>query len=282
MTRWHSLRPTHKPVSLIRAGIALLVIPAFGCSSSTELETLQAQVEDLQVQVLQLRKSTPNKEELEALETSLDNHFQSLIESSRQVTGGLTELQDRILGLEEKLEETNFELIQLNQKIVATNQELQAMRSTNDVLRRQAPPPPAVDPGPTDPRVLYDTALEQYFQAQDDPTLFARALKGFQQYITDYPDTELADNATYWIGECYFGQGKFQKAVEYFDRVLTRFESSDRTPSALLRKGHAFLELGQPAQGIVQLQEVSCEHAGTDEAHLARQRLEEMGIDAEC
>ena len=126
---------------------------------------------------------------------------------------------------------------------------------------------------PTDPQALYDTAYNDYLEGNYDPIL------GFHQYAETYRSTELADNAVYWIGECYYRQSKFQKAIEQFDEVLTRFERSDHRPSALLKKGYAYFELGQRAQGVVHLQNVIREYAGTDEAHLANQRLREMGVE---
>ena len=105
---------------------------------------------------------------------------------------------------------------------------------------------------------------------------------GFRQFLEAQPSSELTDNALYWLGECFYRQAKFNKAIEQFDQVLTRFPTGDRVASALLKKGYAYLEMGQKAQGIVQLQAVVCEHPGKDEAALARQRLQELGIDVDC
>ena len=64
-----------------------------------------------------------------------------------------------------------------------------------------------------------------------------------------------------------------------FDTVLTAYDRSDKTPSALLKKGYAYLELGQREQGVVQLQSVIRQYPQTDEADLARQRLQTLGVD---
>ena len=179
----------------------------------------------------------------------------------------------KIEQLEAKLEDTHFRLAQLSQQIAATNQELQAVRNAAEEARARTTAAPALV-NPTDPRALYDTAYNDYLQGNYD-----LAVLGFHQYAETYRNTELADNATYWLGECFYRQGKFQQAIEKFDEVLTRFERSERTPSALLKKGYAYFELGQRAQGVLHLQNVIREYQETDEAHLASQRLQEMGVE---
>jgi len=61
---------------------------------------------------------------------------------------------------------------------------------------------------------------------------------------------------------------------------LQRYPRSDKTPSILLKKGYAYLEMGQREQGLVQLQQVIRGFPETDEANLARQRLASLGVDS--
>ena len=62
--------------------------------------------------------------------------------------------------------------------------------------------------------------------------------------------------------------------------MLTRYPKGDKVPSALLKKGYSYLELGERSQGVVQLQHVIRQYPTSDEANLARQRLREIGVDA--
>ena len=256
----------------VKAGVAMLAASALGCVSSTDLDSMQTQLQDIQLQVLQLQKQSPSKSELAGFEAGVREQIEALLRTQADIRTDIKTLAGQIEQLEDKLEDTNFRLAQLSQQIAATNQELQAVRNAAEAARARTAAPPAVV-NPTDPQALYDTAYNDYLQGNYD-----LAILGFHQYAETYRSTELADNAIYWIGECYYRQSKFQKAIEQFDEVLTRFERSDRTPSALLKKGYAYFEPGQRAQGVVHLQSVIREHAGTDEAHLASQRLQEMGV----
>ncbi len=257
--------------------MAFVAMLALACTSTTELETIKSQLADIQLQVLQLQKQTPSKSEVADLEAKLAGQLEELLRAEADARTDLQGLSGQITQLESKLEDTNFRLQQLAQQIVATNQELQAVRSAAEEARASARATDRSQPvNPTDPRALYDTAYNDYLQGNYD-----LAILGFRQYIDTYRGTELADNAAYWIGECFYRQGEFQKAIEQFDEVL-RSEGSDRVASALLRKGYSYLQLGQRAQGVVHLQTVICEHASTDEAEIASQRLQELGIDVDC
>ena len=216
--------------------MALVAMSALACTSSTELETIQAQLSDIQLQVLQLQKQAPDKTEVAALEATLAGRIEELVRAEADTRTDLQALSAQIERLESKLEDTNFRLQQLAQQIVATNQELQAVRSAAEEARVRERPPERPQPvSPTDPRALYDTAYNDYLQGNYD-----LAILGFRQYLENFRGTELADNATYWIGECFYRQGKFQKAIEQFDEVLLA-EGSDRIASALLKKGYAYL-----------------------------------------
>lgn len=261
----------------MRAGIALVVIPALACSSGTELTQVNSQLTDIQIELLKLQKSSPDKASVAAVEAAVNERIQALLDNHAELRLEIRQLIGQVEQMDDKLESTNFRLAQLSQQIAATNLELQAVRSAAEEARDRAETPPAAVINPTDPRELYDTAYNDYLEGNYDLAILA-----FRRYTDSSPGTDLADNATYWIGECYYSQGKFKKAIEQFDKVLADYPDSDRTPSTLLKKGYAYLELGQRAQGIVQLQNVGCEHAGTDEAHLALQRLAQMGIDVDC
>ncbi len=263
--------------SRLRVGVALVATLAVGCTSSRELAEIKAQLSDIQLQVLQLQKQAPSKDEIAALEASIASRVDEILRSQSATRTDLQELSARVGQLEAKLEDTVFRLQQLFQQIAATNQALQAVRNAAEEARASVTSDRRQPVNPTDPQAVYDAAYNDYLHGH-----FDLAILGFRQYVETFEDTELADNAAFWIGECFYRQGKYQQAIGQFDDVLTNYQSSDRTASALLKKGYAYLQLGQRAQGVVQLQSVYCGHAGTDEAALAGQRLQELGIDVDC
>jgi tol-pal system protein YbgF len=241
--------------------VALLVLAAglTGCVSGTDIEGIHAQVADVQRQVLQVQQQGSSKDELAQLQSAFSNQMQALLKQEADMQVKLGGLSAQIDQLQSKLEDTNYRLAQLSQQIAAT---------------QEARTPPTSEPGapatpaPSDPQAMYQAAYSDYLKKNYDI-----AIMGFQQYLKEFPDTDLADNAAYWIGECLFSQGKYAPAIEEFDNVLTRFPRSDKIASAMLKKAYATLEIGQKSKGVAQLQRVIKDYPSSDEANLARQRL---------
>ncbi len=258
-------------------GLLLAAALLAGCVSGRDIDDLKAQLSDVQREIQQLQSQTPNKQEIEDLNRSISNQTEALLKSEADVQVGLQSLSTQIENLEAKLEETNYRLGQLSQQIAATNQELKSFRlqAPAETPAAAGTPPPPPGRAPSDPQAAYQAAYNDYLRGSYD-----LAILGFQQYLQAFPNTDLADNASYWIGECYFSQRKFQQAIREFDTILSRYPKSDKTASALLKKGYAYLELGDRGQGISLLQQVARQYPGSDEANLARQRLEALGVDA--
>jgi tetratricopeptide (TPR) repeat protein len=57
--------------------------------------------------------------------------------------------------------------------------------------------------------------------AQDE--FFLDSINEFNKLVEGYPDSELADDALYNIGLCYFSMQQFEKAIRLFDRVITDY-----------------------------------------------------------
>lgn len=266
---------------------AIIAVGAAGCVTPQDIEGLQTQLSDIQRQVLQIQKQSPSKEEVSSqvanLGTTVGRQMESLLKTEADMQVKLQGLSSQIDELQAKLEDTNYRLAQLSQQIAATNQELKAFRSAPPPTPSNTAPdgtqPPAAGGtggGPAaDPQALYNGAYNDYLKGNYD-----LSLREFQEYLDNFPTTDLADNATYWIGECYYRQRRFRQAVDQFDAVLEKFPRSEKVASATLKKGYAHLELGERSQGIVQLRHVIRQYQNSDEANLARQRLREIGVDA--
>ena len=59
-----------------------------------------------------------------------------------------------------------------------------------------------------------------------------------------YASSAYADDAAYWMADCYFKHGDYKTAVLRFDDVVTRHPQSGKAPDALYRQGEALLRLG--------------------------------------
>jgi len=242
-----------------------------GCVGTKDIEAIQTQNRDIQRQVASAQQVASTKEEVTRLEAQINAHTSALLKSEADVQVGLQRLSDQIEQLEANLADTTFRLNDLSQQIAATNQELRAVRIALGTNASGASSAAPTAQAPDDPQALYESARNDYVRGN-----YELAILGFRRYLEAFPDSELADNARYWIGECNFSQGNYQQAIREFDRILADYPRSDKLASALLKKGYAYLQMGRIQEGRTQLRSVIGTYAGSDEALLAQQRLDSL------
>jgi len=265
-----------RQISSVRFGYASLIAAGLavgGCVSSTDIDALHDQIADVQRQAALLQQQGSSKQEVAQLEATIQRQTEALLKAEADMRLDINSLSSQIAQLQDKLEDTNYRLAQVSQQIAATNQDLKASR-TSPALPGAPGETPTAATTVADPETLYQTSYSDYLRGNYD-----LAMLGFKQYLEAFPETDLADNAIYWIGECFYRQQKYVDAIAEYDRVLKQYPRSDKTASALLKKGFALLEQGQRKDGVAQLQNVAKSFPASDEANLAKQRLQSLGVD---
>jgi tol-pal system protein YbgF len=238
------------------------------CSSTEQFDAIEAQLAEIQRQVQQVQRDAATRDDLAAIQRQLADEIAKVMRSGADVGVDLDALAGRIGELQAEMQETQNRIEQLSQQIADTNLELQS-------IPRRAPTRPAPQGAQlpaSDPETLYQEAYAYYRSGSYDLAILA-----FQRYLDAYPDTELADNAMYWLGESYFALGRFQQAIVAFDDVLARYPRSEKVASAMLKRGYSHLQLGQRDQGVQQLRALLETHPSSEEAAIARQQLETLG-----
>lgn len=125
-------------------------------------------------------------------------------------------------------------------------------------------------PGGSD-RENYEAAFELLKQQQ-----YEAAGVAFQQFLRSFPNSQLSDNAQYWLAEAYYVTDRFDEALIQFQLVLSGYPRSRKIPDALLKIGYANYELGHWEAARQALEQVRDEHADSTAARLAEQRLQRM------
>jgi tol-pal system protein YbgF len=72
---------------------------------------------------------------------------------------------------------------------------------------------------------------------------FEKAGSMFVRFEKNWPENSLADNAVYWLGECYYSLGKYKKAAIIFKKLTKTYPKSEKVPDALLKTAYAYLSL---------------------------------------
>ena len=267
--------------------VATGLVSVGGCVLPDQISRLRKDVADLQIQLRHLdEKQAESTEKL----AEIADEF-----SARTEEPGRVEFADVRLGLEE----IGRQQVILNEHLLDTGRRLdllsQNVQENRELVRQfsaragAGPPPPGItDPAAGDPthtvmviptggavpsaEALYNSAYADFSKGN-----YALAISGFEEYATRYPESDLADNALYWIGECYFSQGNHRVAMEAFDRLLEDYPVSDRAAAANLKKGLSYLEQNQIRRAIVQLRFVEDSYPNTDEAKIAGDKLGSLG-----
>lgn len=275
--------------------IVLLIAPFLACTSGEDMALLHREITDVQRQVQQLKTSTLDKGDLATMEQRLGELTDKTMRSNADLSVRVVELQEQIEALHATLEITTQRLQSISQELAAarvqashyptlppvTSGEGQEsgseMNGTEDATESDEPqsgqaPQPAAVLAAT-PEELYRSSYEDYMRGNYD-----LALQGFTEYLRRWPNTDLADNAQYWIGECYDALDRPEEALAAFTRVLEGHPTSDKAAAAQLKKGLLYLKLGDNGQGVVHLQYVVYEHPGTNAADLAREKLRSLGF----
>ena len=125
----------------------------------------------------------------------------------------------------------------------------------------------------------YEAAFRLY-RAGDYPA----AVEKFQAFVQNHPNSDYADNALFWMGECHQKLGDFVLAAVTFERVYKEFPNGNKVPDALYRQAVALVEIGRQKGERVEyesaarevLQRILDEYPRSERADEARTQLEKL------
>lgn len=244
---------------------------------------LQRQNERLQNQVQQELASfgteTQSKEKnLRSQYASMNVSMESIQEELRLLNGRIDEMDyavKRKLGevdtAGQRLDEISLSVAKTEQRMVQIEQYLN-LSETGKAKKGSKPVAGSPDKVNGDSeKQLYDTAKQAYDNGQLD-----QARQGFMQLIKAYPNSSSADNAQFWIGESYYREKWYEKAILEYQTVIEKYPKGNKVPAAMLKQGMAFLQLGDKSNARLILKELERKYPKTNEAQIATRKLTEF------
>jgi tol-pal system protein YbgF len=102
------------------------------------------------------------------------------------------------------------------------------------------------------------------------------ARRGFSTFIANYPNSDLAPNARYWLGEAYYGAKDFKRAIDAYDKVESDYPRSEKVPAAILKKGYAYLALKDKKRASSAFKQVVTLYPRSPEAGKASDKLVQL------
>jgi tol-pal system protein YbgF len=262
---------------------ATLTVPAG--AANREHQQMMADIRMLQEQTQQLQLALGDLgAALKAVTAKLDQQA-----GVSQKSFADQKLQSDTIGgdlrvIREKVDENNV-------RIGSLSQEIEALRLAipQTPMQPAAPPfgdpsnpagqaaPPVAPAAPPSPQIgsptrAYDTAQGDYAAGQ-----YSLAIQGFEAYIKSFPQSPLAGNAQYYVGESYRQDGKFQDAVAAYDKVIANYPGNPVVAEAYYKRGLAYQSLGDVARARESYEHVVKSYPPDNQAAiLARQALDRL------
>lgn len=120
-------------------------------------------------------------------------------------------------------------------------------------------------------RLAYDRAFNTLKEGR-----YGEARKAFAAFLQSHPQSSLASNASYWMGEAAYVLRDFDQAMADFRRVIEQHPGSAKVADALLKLGYALYEKGDYAAARQPLEQVMRDYSASSAARLAEKRLQRM------
>jgi len=248
-------RKTRLPVRAI--AVALAAIPLAGCWGA-QFVRMPNYTEETRADVMDLAaESAADRERLESLETAIAEQTALIRAMRAESASEIAALNDRLSALEERL----------------GSQDERRSRNTSFQTRDDAAAPAdsasrAAASASENSRAAYDAAYLELLKGNYD-----LAVEAFNGFLAQYPQSDLADNAQYWIGECHLARGETSLAMTAFLAVESRWPTGDKVPGALLKVAHCLQAEHELDASRRTLESLVARFPNTEEARLAQERL---------
>ncbi len=242
-----------------------------------ELRQIQAQLAELQTSQHALQRSV---KELVEKSGSQESDVRKALADSTTV---LKRVQEDISILSARVDETNGRLGNVRREISSLRQtqrplvlptpaegEGEAEMESSGAEGGEEPAPTVFAAGPsvTD---LYQEARLDYTQGR-----FPLAISGFEEVIENDPGGDLADNAYYWIGECFAAQRQYERAIEAFDTVIREYSDSNKVPDAYFKKASTLEALDRRSEAMKMYELIIQHFPRTQVERMSRRKLEQL------
>lgn len=237
----------------------ITLVFASGCATRRQVQELRIEVQAIRSDLYSIR----------AENARLDSLFRSNIDQSRKLNADfaayVSRLDDRMQMVEARLEDA----------ITLINRASGAIESRLGVPQPASPGSDTIGvdttkaSGRVDCQKIYNAA---YFDVVKQS--YDLAISGFESYLESCPKTALADNAQYWISECYYLQKKYELAEKAFQKMIDEYPTSERLAAAKLKLGKSMYNQRFKTKAKSVFEDVVKNYPGTEEAGEAAQMLE--------
>jgi tol-pal system protein YbgF len=203
----------------------------------------------------------------------LERLLQNRNELQLQMQQQLDQMADEIQQLRGIIEKNSHEMQQMTQRQRELFIEMDRLRSqagkqaeAEKISEEQKPE--GTFSNNVSEQKAYQDAVDLILKKRD----YAGAISAFNQFQKDFPKSNFAPNAHYWLGQLYFAKKQNKEAEENFKAVLT-YQESNKRADALVKLGDIESRRQNKQQANKYYQQVMKEYPDSASAKSAAQSL---------
>ena len=247
------------------------VVALSGCALKGDVRRVEAQVQELRAETARADSAravelTRVVALLDAVQDTLSAQQHQLVIMRGEFRSDLTDVLRQLVQVQEITGQSQQRLTELRAQLERRDR----VRATGAAATPDAPGTDTTAggiPGLPGPDELYDLSLSQLRRGSP-----RAARMGFQQFLQAYPTHGRAADALFFIGESWAGLEADSAAVAY-EEVAQSFPNSSRAPSSLYKLGLLAERRGDISDARVYYNRVSAGYPRSEEAALAREKL---------
>lgn len=103
-----------------------------------------------------------------------------------------------------------------------------------------------------------------------------KARQLFHKLIKEFPKSKNVDNAQFWIGESYYREKWYERAILEYQTVIEKYPKGNKVPAAMLKQGMALQQIGEKPSARLILEELVKKYPKSSEAAVAGRKLKEF------
>ncbi|HEX6670529.1 MAG TPA: tetratricopeptide repeat protein [Gemmatimonadales bacterium] len=242
-----------------------------GCVSKGDVQMVQGEVALLKAEMA--RRDSARAAQLDEVIRMQRQVMDSLTATRRsvaQIRGDLStdlyNIQQQLVQLQELTGQSQQRLTELRTRLEARGAQIDAAPAAPGDSARPMP-----EGGTASADQMYEASLAQLRRGS-----LSTARLGLREMLRQYPTSERAPDALYFIGQSYAAENP-DSAAAYYRQVVDRHGSSPRAASALYNLGLLAERRKDNAGARDAYQRVAEKYPQSDEAALARDRLKALG-----
>jgi tol-pal system protein YbgF len=217
-----------------------------------------------------------------------------LLTASAELRAAMDALRADIMGLTGRVDEVDYSVQSGSRSLSDTEDEIVGRLNRVDEIARgnkdriavveqyldfDAAPDTAVAAGtggaPVEPgQVLTEAELYKTGYNAFKNGRYEAAREKFKEFLSEYPQSDNADNAQFWMGEIYYREKWYAEAIMEYQKVIENYPNGNKVPASLYKQGLSFFNLGDQTNARFFLQEVINKYPSSEEAGKATEKLE--------